>query len=128
VVDYFRWRAEDAQRNALNGHCYWRLRQEGFSRRAAAGRLEGLDAAGKNELLFRYGINFNDLPAWQKRGIGLYWSLADKAGYNPQTGETVLARRRQLQVDLELPVKDAYDLFLLGLLAEGSSPPEACCA
>ncbi len=22
VVDYFRWRNEDAHRNALNGHCY----------------------------------------------------------------------------------------------------------
>ena len=27
VVDYFRWRSEDAHRNALNGHCYWMLRQ-----------------------------------------------------------------------------------------------------
>jgi len=29
VVDYFRWRSEDAHRNALNSHCYWRLRQDG---------------------------------------------------------------------------------------------------
>jgi tRNA(His) guanylyltransferase len=27
VVDYFRWRAEDAHRNALNAHCYWLLRR-----------------------------------------------------------------------------------------------------
>lgn len=27
VLDYFRWRGEDAHRNALNAHCYWTLRQ-----------------------------------------------------------------------------------------------------
>ncbi len=25
VIDYFRWRQEDAHRNALNTHCYWTL-------------------------------------------------------------------------------------------------------
>ena len=29
VVDYLRWRHEDAHRNALNAHCYWYLRKEG---------------------------------------------------------------------------------------------------
>lgn len=33
VVDYFRWRNEDAHRNALNGYCYWTLRREGKSKR-----------------------------------------------------------------------------------------------
>jgi tRNA(His) 5'-end guanylyltransferase len=28
VRDYFRWRQEDAHRNALNAHCYWLLRRE----------------------------------------------------------------------------------------------------
>lgn len=31
VVDYFRWRNEDAHRNALNAHCYWLLRNQGKS-------------------------------------------------------------------------------------------------
>lgn len=26
VVDYFRWRQEDAHRNALHAHCYWKAR------------------------------------------------------------------------------------------------------
>ncbi|MCP4093807.1 MAG: guanylyltransferase, partial [Planctomycetes bacterium] len=29
VIDYFRWRNEDAHRNALNAHCYWALRRQG---------------------------------------------------------------------------------------------------
>lgn len=67
VVDYFRWRSEDAHRNALNSHCYWLLRKEGKSVGQATSTLEGMSVAAKNELLFQHGINFNDLPRWQKR-------------------------------------------------------------
>ena len=73
VVNYFRWRSEDAHRNSLNSHCYWLLRKENVDAREATVLLEGKTVAEKNELLFSRGINFNDLPAWQKRGIGLYW-------------------------------------------------------
>ena len=41
VVDYFRWRQEDAARNALSGHCYWLLRRQGLSQREATARLDG---------------------------------------------------------------------------------------
>jgi len=62
VVDYFRWRNEDAHRNALNAHCYWILRKEGQSANDATKALLGQSIADKNELLFQRGINFNDLP------------------------------------------------------------------
>src|SRR5688572_28017442 len=62
VVDYFRWRNEDAHRNALNAHCYWSLRRAGRSVREATAAMEGLSVAAKNELLFAAGVNFNDLP------------------------------------------------------------------
>jgi tRNA(His) guanylyltransferase len=117
IVDYFRWRGEDAHRNALNAHCYWLLRKQGRDVGEADAVLRGLSSAGKNELLFRNGVNFNDLPAWQKRGSGLYWKEYDRPGENPVTGERVVARRRRIRRNLELPVKDAYSAFLRGLLA-----------
>ena len=73
VVDYFRWRNEDAYRNALNAHCYWMLRKEGYAAHTATQEINGKSTAFKHELLFQRGINFNDLPDWQKRGVGLYW-------------------------------------------------------
>ena len=45
VVDYFRWRNEDANRNALNAHCYWLLRKNGQSAAAASGALLGMSVA-----------------------------------------------------------------------------------
>ena len=117
VVDYFRWRAADAHRNALNSYCFCRLREDGMSARGAAKKLFRVGMAEKNELLFSYGINSNDLPAWQKRGIGLYWELTEKEGFNPKIGEKTLSQRRRIHVDMELPCKEAYEDFLLKLLA-----------
>jgi tRNA(His) guanylyltransferase len=112
VVDYFRWRAEDAHRNSLNAHCYWLLREQGTSSQDATEKLRGLTRASKNELLFEHGFNFNDFPTWQKRGIGLYWEYFDQHAENPITQEKVIARRRRLQHDLELPVNAEYSALL----------------
>lgn len=118
VVDYFRWRNEDAARNALNAWCYWTLRKNGHNERQATERLLGLTVAQSNELLFQYGINFNDLPAWQKRGIGLYWEAYEKQGRNKLTEKPVTAVRRRVKREFELPMKEAYSAFVLGRLGQ----------
>jgi tRNA(His) 5'-end guanylyltransferase len=116
VVDYFRWRNEDAHRNALNAHCYWLLRKQGKSVVEATATLKGISIADKKELLIRHGVNFNDLPSWQKRGVGLYWEGYDSPAENPITGEKEIARRRRIHRDLELPMKDDYSAFLRSLI------------
>lgn len=117
VVDYLRWRQEDAHRNALNAHSYWLLRRQGHSASAATARLQHLSVAQKNELLFQEGqINFNDLPNWQKRGCGVYWERYAKPGINPMNDQPVSAERRRLKVDLELPLREDYSAFVLGLM------------
>jgi len=108
VQDYFLWRQEDAHRNSLNAQCYWMLRKHGKSVAEATKKLEGQSVAFKNELLFQNGINFDKLPNWQKRGIGVYWDIYEKQGFNPKTGQTETATRRELKVDMELPLRDAY--------------------
>jgi len=117
VVDYFRWRSEDAARNALNAYCYWSNRKRGLDERAATERVFGMSVGQKNELLFEQGINFNDVPSWQKRGIGFYWEDVDKPGCNPATGEQVVARRRRIKPDLNLPMKDQYGEFVRDIIS-----------
>ena len=113
VADYFVWRQEDSHRNSLNAYCYWTLRKAGMSQTEATKELTGKDIAFKNELLFRKGINYNDLPFWQKRGIGVYFSEKDKEGYNPIKEETVTTVRRELYVDMEIPIGDEYRDFVI---------------
>lgn len=116
VVDYFRWRNEDAARNALCAWCYWTHRKLGLDEQAATEKIFGLSVSQKNDLLFEQGINFNDVPNWQKRGTGLYWEDFDKQCLNPVTGEQVNARRRRIKRDFDLPMKNEYSRFLERIL------------
>ena len=76
-----------------------------------------MSVARKNELLFRHGVNFNDLPNWQKRGVGLVWETYEKVARNPKTGEEVTVQRRRIRHELDLPMKDAYGAFVAQQLA-----------
>lgn len=127
VIDYFRWRMADAARCCLNGHAYWLLRREGLTARAASERLRGLARADKHELLFQAGINFDALPAWQKRGFGIYWVDTPRTGYNPLTGMTTRTRRRTLRVDLELPWGAALDPAIKRLWDGQPFGESSCC-
>lgn len=119
VVDYFRWRNEDAHRNALNAHCYWMLRRQGDTDTSATERLSGLSVAEKNEMLFSKGkVNFNDLPSWQKRGSAVWWRDVTKVGVDPRTGTAVEAMRRRLVRELTLPMRDDYDHFIRDMIKE----------
>lgn len=60
VCNYFLWRQQDATRNSINS-----VGQSKFSPK----QLHGLSTDKVQDLLFREkGINWNDLPIWQKRG------------------------------------------------------------
>lgn len=70
--------------------------------------LEGKSVAFKNELLFQKGINYNDLPNWQKRGIGVCFQDVEKEGYNPMTKTAVQTTRRELIADYDLILGREY--------------------
>jgi tRNA(His) guanylyltransferase len=116
VVDYFRWRAEDASRNALNAWCYWTLRKNGASVDEATKKLEGKSVADKNQFLFDNGINYNDLPSWQKRGVGFLYETVETSGVNPKTESIVSASRRKLNVDMTLPLNFEYESMIREIL------------
>ncbi|WP_249219610.1 hypothetical protein [Chitinophaga sp. HK235] len=63
--------------------------------------------------MFHYNSNFNDLPSWQKRGIGVYWHEVEKTGFNPVLEQPVTVKRRTLHTEYELPMKDNYNDFVL---------------
>ena len=88
------------------------LRKKGKSVSRATRLTSGLARCQKHDLLFENGINFNELPAWQKRGFGVYFQTALKEGFNPQTGETVQAERQILHTDFDLPLGDDYSAFV----------------
>ena len=119
IVDYMQWRAQDAFRNAVSAHCYWLLRDgQGLGARQATARLEGASAADKRELLRdQAGMHVNDLPCWQRRGVGLSWETYIKQGVDPRTGQTREATRRRLTAHMELPFGPPYEAFVARIIA-----------
>lgn len=108
VVDYFSWRQEDANRNALNGYCYWTLRDHDITSRKATSILENKGKGFKNELLFNYGINYNETPLWHRRGTGLYFMPVLKEGWNPITQSGTVKFKNVLHVEDELDFQQEY--------------------
>lgn len=116
VRDYFRWRQADAERNALSSWCYWSLRNAGNDAVSSTQAIHGMSKAAKHELLFtKFGINFNTLPVWQRRGTGFLWQDREVAGFNPISQKTVLAKRRRVET-IDMPIGDVYGDFLMTLL------------
>jgi tRNA(His) guanylyltransferase len=54
-------------------------------------------------------VNFNDLPSWQKRGIGVLFRDVEEVGTDPRTGQAHTKVQRRAVVELELPMKTAFD-------------------
>ena len=119
VRDYFLWRQEDAHRNSLNSYCYWTLRRDGKSVQEATSELSGKSVSYKNELLFSHGINYDELPSWQKRGIGFWREAYEKEGYNPLQQQMETAIRTKMKIEYELPLGEKYVDLVQELLLEG---------
>ncbi|MDL2246674.1 guanylyltransferase [Methanobrevibacter sp. OttesenSCG-928-K11] len=77
IFKYFKWRQDEAWRNCVNGYGIWALKEE-FSDKIANEKIHGLKFQDIHELLFNKGINLNNVPTWQKRGIAVYKNNDDK--------------------------------------------------
>jgi hypothetical protein len=64
--------------------------------------------------LFSHGLNVDTLPAWHKRGVGLWWESYEKLGRDPRTGAEVPATRRRLREEAELPFGAEYEALVAG--------------
>jgi tRNA(His) guanylyltransferase len=116
VVDYFAWRQADANRNALNTCLYWALREQGLTAPQTHRRMAGLDREAKKEAVATYGPAFDERPAWQRLGAGVWFETVEKHGQDPRTRRPVTVTRRRLHHEFELPVGAEYRDLVAGLL------------
>ena len=59
--------------NNLHNTTYWSLVKKGMTEAEATKRLEGTEAADKNEILWAdFGVNYNKEPAIFRKGSILY--------------------------------------------------------
>lgn len=105
IVKYFKWRQDESWRNCVNSYGYWTLRED-FSPRIASEKLKYLKSCDIHQLLFEKGINLNDMPSYQKRGISIYKNKKEISGINPKTNNKEYSYRNILFIDKELPIFD----------------------
>ena len=103
VIDYFKNRQDEAWRNCLNGYSYWKLREE-YDKLQTVEILNQKKSSELHEILFDRGLNLAEVPAWQRRGIGLYKKTIPINGYNPLNNEKVISNRLRVYTDWELPL------------------------
>lgn len=121
VADYFCWRQAEAAAGTLDCWCNWALRNGGQSMAQAAEALRALDAGDKRELLGASGIRFEELPAWQRRGVGLRWQRVD--GWSFDGGRATMSSvvRRQILIERDLPALEDFRQHLRAVVAEQAS-------
>jgi len=119
VVNYFRWRAADAERNCLAGYCQWVLQCRGLSAKEIATETHGMGLAAQRRLLWQaQGIEFSDLPSWKRRGVALTWETYYRELVSHETGDLVQLQRRRLQVTLAIPEGKELHRLLQGLCGD----------
>ncbi|MBV1729453.1 MAG: guanylyltransferase, partial [Methanobacterium sp.] len=70
----------------------------------AMNQLKGLKSSQIHDLLFERGINISEVPAWQRRGVGIYKGEIEIKGYNPLHKKDVLTTRKKIITDWDLPI------------------------
>lgn len=105
VNENLKWRIDDSAKNCLGLYCHWGLIQrKGYSTTKATKLLASMKKADRNEFLFSHlGINFNDVPTWQKRGVLLYRVEYVKDGWNPKTETSTKTMRNRIEADFQTP-------------------------
>ncbi|MCK4475148.1 MAG: hypothetical protein KAU16_00280 [Methanophagales archaeon] len=104
VLEYLAQRQAEAWRNHINAYGYYGLREEGLSEKEAEKRLRGMKAGDVHEMLFRMGINLNETPKWQRRGILIAKQRYEKEGYDPKAEKKVTAARYKIVQLWDLPL------------------------
>lgn len=98
------WRQVECLRNHYNAWAKWVLiNRVGLSPRSASEKLTGLKVPELSKLCKKHRIDLEQTPAWEGRGVVMYFENYTKRGYNPVTKKSVAANRRRIEVECNPP-------------------------
>jgi tRNA(His) 5'-end guanylyltransferase len=104
VCNYFIWRQQDATRNAIQ-----MVGQANFSHK----QLQGKNCNEIQEMLFQEkGINFNDLPVYQRRGSSIIKENYEIEAFDKKKQCNVLSQRSRWFIDREIPIFTQFRSYI----------------
>jgi tRNA(His) guanylyltransferase len=104
IYTYLLWRQAETWRNHVSSYGFYTLLESGLNENEAALRLKNMKAAEIHELVFKYGINLAETPAWQRCGIMVYREPYEKTGYDPIKRMEVITKRTKIIQDWNPPI------------------------
>ena len=103
IIKYFRWRQYEAWRNCVNSHGIYFLKNK-YSNTEANDKIKGMKLNEIHDLLFKNGINLNDVENYKKRGIGVYRKYKKIEGFNKKENKNQISYRSYVYTDFDLPI------------------------
>lgn len=100
ISKYFQWRQKEAWRNCIEGYKTWYCKKNNISPQ----KTQGLKKKDIHELLYKNGINLNNIENWKKRGIGLYKKQKKITGFNQKKQTPTTSHRNFIYTDFNLPL------------------------
>ncbi|WP_457549291.1 tRNA(His) guanylyltransferase Thg1 family protein [Archaeoglobus sp.] len=107
ISDYLKFRQDECWRNHINSYAFYTLLKEIGDRRKTQEFLNGKKSSEIHDLLFERGINISKTPAWQRRGIMLYWEVVELE--KEFEGRKVRFKRRVIIENWDLPLFDSEE-------------------
>jgi tRNA(His) 5'-end guanylyltransferase len=104
VLPYLVNRQSEAWRNHMQSYGFYTLVASGMGEREAAARMHGMKFEDIHEMMWQRGVNLNETPGWQRKGVLVYRKRYEKEGLNPVTGEKVLVERAEIEALWDPPV------------------------
>lgn len=103
ILSYFKWRQDESWKNCINSYGISFLKSK-YGVKLANEKINGLKASDIHDLLFKNGINLNDIEDYKKKGIAIYRKLKKIEGFNKETLEKQISHRSYVYKDFNIPL------------------------
>ena len=104
IAAYLAGRQAETWRNHMQSYGFYTLVSEGMGEKEAAAKMKGMRFEDIHELMWQRGVNLNETPGWQRKGVFIYRKRTAREGYNPLKGEKVSVERREVVEDWDPPL------------------------
>lgn len=104
IPEYLAGRQAETWRNHMQSYGFYTFVSEGMGEKEAAAKMKGMKFEDIHELMWQRGVNLNETPGWQRKGVFIYRKKTTREGYNPIKGEKVSVERREVVEDWDPPL------------------------
>lgn len=104
VAGYLQWRQAEAWRNHMQSYGFYTLVKEGMAEKQASKKLHGMKFEDIHEMMWQRGVNLNETPAWQRKGVFIYKKEAVMEGFDPVKKKKVRVRRAEIDESWDPPL------------------------